>query len=36
MERNNIAHSETTKVKDLSKDELNECLDYVFSINKGN
>ena len=36
MERNNIAHSETTKVKDLSKDELKECLDYVFSINKGN
>lgn len=36
MERNNIAHSETTKVKGLSKDELNECLDYVFSINKGN
>lgn len=36
MERNNIAHSESTNVKDLSKDELNECLNYVFSISREN
>lgn len=35
MQRNNIAHSETNPVEELSLDELKECLDYVFSISKG-
>ena len=34
IERNNIAHSEHQDVKKLTEDELNECLEYVFSINK--
>lgn len=34
IQRNNIAHSESKKVIELSKDELCECLDFVFSINK--
>ena len=34
IQRNNIAHSESKKVEELSEEELKECLDYVFSINK--
>ena len=32
--RNNLLHPEKVKVKELTKDELLECLSYVFSINK--
>lgn len=35
MQRNNIAHSESNYVKELSKDELIECIDYIFSLKKG-
>ncbi len=34
IQRNNIAHSESKKVQELSEAELRECLEYVFSINK--
>ena len=34
IQRNNIAHSESKKVDELSSEELRECLEYVFSINK--
>jgi len=34
IQRNNIAHSESDKVEELTDDELKECLEYVFSINK--
>lgn len=34
ISRNNIAHSESNKIKELSLDELREAKDYVFSINK--
>ena len=35
IQRNNIAHSESQKVEELSESELRECLEYVFSVNKG-
>lgn len=35
IQRNNIAHSEKNAVVELNTKELKECLDYVFSINKG-
>jgi hypothetical protein len=34
IQRNNIAHSESKKVQELNEDELKECLEYVFAINK--
>ena len=34
MERNNIAHAEHNEVKELSAEELKECLEFIFSINK--
>lgn len=34
IQRNNIAHSESKKVDELTREELRECLEYVFSINK--
>ena len=34
IQRNNIAHSESKKVQELNEDELRECLEFVFSINK--
>jgi transcriptional regulator with XRE-family HTH domain len=34
IQRNNIAHSESKKVDELNSEELRECLEYVFSINK--
>jgi len=35
IQRNNFAHSEKNAVVELNTKELKECLDYVFSINKG-
>ncbi|MDD4000267.1 MAG: helix-turn-helix transcriptional regulator [Bacilli bacterium] len=32
--RNNILHPEKVKVEELSENELRECLEYVFAINK--
>lgn len=32
--RNNILHPEKISVQDLTEDEMKECLEYVFSINK--
>ena len=34
ISRNNILHPEKVSVKELSLDELKECLEYVFKINK--
>lgn len=34
IQRNNIAHSESKKVQELNEDELRECLEFAFSINK--
>ena len=34
IQRNNIAHSESKKVNELNEEELRECLEFVFSINK--
>ena len=34
IQRNNIAHSETRKVNELSPIELNECLDFVLPEGK--
>ena len=34
IQRNNIAHSESKKVQELNEEELRECLEFVFSINK--
>lgn len=34
MLRNNIAHSESKKVKELSSDELQECMNIVCAMNK--
>lgn len=34
IQRNNIAHSETKKVEELTEEELHKCLEFVFSINK--
>ena len=34
MERNNIAHAEHNDIKELSAEELKECLEFIFSINK--
>jgi hypothetical protein len=35
IQRNNIAHSESKPVQELSHEELRECLLFVMSINKG-
>ena len=32
--RNNIVHPEKVQVKELSVDEMRECLEYVFAINR--
>lgn len=34
IQRNNIAHSESKPVKELSAAELTKCMEHVFSINK--
>lgn len=34
IQRNNIAHSDSKKVQELNEEELRECLEFVFSINK--
>lgn len=34
IERNNLAHSESNEVKELNEEELKECLEFVFSIEK--
>lgn len=34
ISRNNIVHPEKVQVKELSVDEMRECLEYVFAINR--
>ena len=34
IQRNNIAHSESNKVQELTLQELADCLEFVFSLKK--